>query len=368
MTWPDLISKYLPLVLNLLLCVVVGPLGLFLGMWLVSTRWLADDLTYVEFLKIKIPALGTTPRNKKILRLFGAGIIFITVIGVGWIVYNAIIKYPVATLPSASLIGANYIVDEWNPRLIDLRTAGQDGIPAFPNHSLRLFDLYVFVPEESSGYVIQAEVSVNDELIGATQIQKTTSGVMKLGAVAIRKYPSPIISTAWNVGENWTELEIKTRLFNSANDTKSVAETLISIKINPSGTSWMISPPYATLYSLSYTLNDGPNQTIDARQALSQGLTARKEDKMCLTGVNYNGDFRADKGSVGIVADFMDTHKIVVPANGYNPEPFKPGINDILGFQPYCLNMPEANANLYLSLTNNGTIVDLLSIKVTIQP
>ena len=106
-----------------------------------------------------------------------------------------------------SLTSVSYEYDDWNPKVIDLRTAHESGIPVSAGHSLKLFDLFVYVPEEITDYVVVAAIYGNDELIGLTESQRLVPGVNKLGDIEIKNYQHDTVDNAWRIQDGWEFVE-----------------------------------------------------------------------------------------------------------------------------------------------------------------
>ena len=163
---------------------------------------------------------------------------------------------PLAT-PSISLIGVSYIADDWDPRVIDLRTVSTSDdpiseIPIKPGQSLQFFDLWVNVPPEASGYNIYADIfDSNGIKIGKTRGQKAEPGIMKLEDLNyMENFLHPAVKNAWQVQSDWSKFDIYVYLFDDAN---KLSTTSTTIKVNLQGTSWLIAPPYAHFISIDYS-------------------------------------------------------------------------------------------------------------------
>ncbi len=264
-----------------------------------------------------------------------------------------------------NLIGASFEIEDWNPRAIDLRDAKDNGIPASPGHSLKFFDFTVFAPDESIGYSVLVEVYANGELIGVTGKQLLTPGVNEFSDIQIKAYHHDAVENTWRVQDNWEYLQISTILYHQ-NDVISFTENLI--RLQPDGTSWFISPPYASIVSIVYRINDGPEIIADLRTLQGTGINLESGDKFTVLEAWYQADykksdalleFEAYLGSGTYDSDSLKISKKTA---------FELGIHDLLATEDFEWDVPDGKTTIALTLAkDNVTVLDRLIIPISSQ-
>jgi hypothetical protein len=188
-----------------------------------------------------------------------------------------------------NLAGVLFEIEEWNPREIDLRGAEENGIPVFPGHSLKFSNFSVFAPDGVIGYSVLIEVYAGGELIGITNKQPLSPGVNEYSDIQIKAYQHDTVEDAWRVQDNWEYLQISTILYQQ-DDVIGFTENLI--RLNPEGTSWFISSPYASIVSVVYRINDGPGIVADLRKLQVDGIHLEAGDKFEILEAWYQTDYK----------------------------------------------------------------------------
>lgn len=189
--------------------------------------------------------------------------------------------------PDVHLLSASFMVDGWEPRMVDLRHAKDDGIPVSAGHSLKFLDLWV-VSTSESGYKVSVEVRVDGNSIGETEEQFVdASQPVNLGGIHVTGYEYSTDSEAWHVQSEWKELTI---VLNQLVDGQPVVVTETKIKLNPAGKAWLISPPNAALVHISYKINDGLESIINLSDVMNNGIDAKEGDTLSITGAWYKAN------------------------------------------------------------------------------
>ncbi len=194
--------------------------------------------------------------------------------------------------PAVSLVGLSYSLDGYNPRMIDLRTASSSGISVLPGLALKLFDLFVSVPADAPEYKVQAEIYINNRILGSTPSTPLLAGITKLGDVEIENYNNGKIPDAWTIQQDWKDLQVFLVTYREG---VPVDRNLTTIRLNPDGASWLIDPPNMNLASIVYTVNDGPEMIVDLRTAESAGLDVKPNDKLTLKEIWYHSNADSDR-------------------------------------------------------------------------
>jgi hypothetical protein len=234
---------------------------------------------------IDVPHDAPISRRRRII--LGVGLALLTG-GVIWIVGQGIeaSRLPEASnsMPPVNLVGIRYMADGWNPRLVDLRTAAEDGIPAIHGGTLQLNSLWVSVPAQSSDSEVQIEIYANGDLIGLSSVHPLASPVTQIDDIQIKGYQDSENPDAWLVQDEWENLDISTIVYSQG---KRVGSSKTPIRLRPGGMSWLISPPSASLVSISYAVNDGAEKVLDLRELNTGGLNVTQNDKLDLRAIWY---------------------------------------------------------------------------------
>lgn len=263
----------------------------------------------------------------KISKQFGAIFLVIgltcTLIGLVWLVIsNGGRPLSEALKPSGqpagiALIGVRYMADGWDPRLVDLRTAAEDGIPAREGGSLQLKSFWISTPPHYSDSEAQIEIYANGGLIGLSSLQPLVPPVTQIDDIQIKGYQDSDVPDAWLVQDKWESLDISIIVYSEG---ESVGSTKSSIRINPGGMSWLTSPPNASLVSIAYTVNGGTQKVLDLQKGLTNGLNVSQDDQLEIRAIWY--DANADGAGQRLWVEAYLTR------GGYYPETLKTNRND----------------------------------------
>jgi|GEM_PF-6373155 len=218
-------------------------------------------------------------------------ILLLAAIVITWSVTKAALGSQVLRTPS--LISMGYRGNGFNPRLINLRTAADDGnddgIPIEAGQPLEFIDVTIWLPEDASGYSIHAEVKLENSsiVIGTTQTIGVTAGLHNLGRVHPNLNIDEDNSEAWDVQENWNLLMVHlVTYFNG----QAVSSVPTNIRLNPTGTSLLWDTPKATFAAIVYSVNNGHQLLLDMRSATQNGINAGAGDTLTIHEVWYNSD------------------------------------------------------------------------------
>jgi hypothetical protein len=189
---------------------------------------------------------------------------------------------PTPTAPSPfgiALVNLKFMPGGWDPHQIDIRSAAQEGIWVNVGYSLRLYDLWVSVPEGVTGYRGQFEIYAKGEVIGRTHLLDLQPGGTLFEDVVPTSYQHPDVVNAWVMQQDWDALDIDLILFRGKQPAGGAVTTL---RLNNTGTAWYNDPPYVSLASLVYHLNDGPRMVLDLRTAQDPGIDATSGDQLTI--------------------------------------------------------------------------------------
>ncbi|MBI3958636.1 MAG: hypothetical protein HY328_07490 [Chloroflexi bacterium] len=193
--------------------------------------------------------------------------------------------------PTVSLISAQYRVNNWNQRLIDLRQAETSGLPVVADSALGISDFWVYVPERTPDTEIKIEVYDDasltpGRLLGATEPVSVTVGSLKVGDLSVMEkhlhpdseYPNHLkVQSAWL--DDYLYVVVKAYRPNSSWAVVQVSR----IRLKSSGAAWIVEPPYAHFASVGYSVNGGATQYLDLSAAREVGVNASPGDYFTVT-------------------------------------------------------------------------------------
>jgi hypothetical protein len=261
--------------------------------------------------------------------------------------------------PSVALVSLRYIVDNYDPRMVDLRTASSSGIPGTAGRALRLFDLFVSVPADAPEYVIQAEIYVNSQIVGATSSTPLQAGTTNLGDVNILSYNDGTVPNAWRIQPDWKDLLVFLVTYREG---RVVDRYLTTIRLSADGDAWLIDPPNMNFASIVYAVNDGPELALDLRNAERVGLGVRPHDKLTLREIWYHSNASSDRTFIYAEASLLAEGKIF-DRDSYQATPqnvIRRGINKF-DFSPLSWTIPDDRRFLDLTLyRSDGAVMDML--------
>lgn len=225
--------------------------------------------------------------RKQSARLAGIIIIFIGLaLGVG----IAILRFPAMDAqpqsPTPHLVKLGYMYGDWDPKYVDLAKADSEGIPIGNGFSFIFHYLYIKVPEPLPDGFLDIEIYGDDELIGQLNHISLKKGDVELfnPEIEIKNYQHPITANTWMIQPDWKNLEMR---LTTSKGTRKISSETTTIRINPSGNAWYLSPSYASIASVVYTINDGSEQILDFRALPENGISISEGDKLSLTEVWY---------------------------------------------------------------------------------
>jgi len=220
-----------------------------------------------------------------------------------------------APLP-VSLVSLSYMVDDYDPRLVDLRRAPSSGIPAGSGRLLQFLDLWVSVPKDAPEYSVHAEIYEDpnlSSLVGVTDFMPLRAGVNRLSdvqATAFKYNPSDPNEKIWRVPSHWTDLYVTLITYREG---KPLALSVTKIHLDTDGTAWLVGPPNASFASMVYSVNDGPAQILDLREAVELGLNAAPGDTLALLDMWYHAN--TGSGDTGMTMQA----EAYLTVGGYDP-------------------------------------------------
>ncbi len=193
--------------------------------------------------------------------------------------------YPTLT-PTGEILGLSYEEGDWKRRRVDLMTVEKEGIPVSKGNSLELLDIWISASGVEENAKVFLRALVDDISIGETPAQKIEPGEFLLNPIDIFRSKHSVVENAWLVKDDWNSIKIQ--LFvQVGNQTTKVDE--IDLKFNKFGASWFISPPYASLNKLVYSMNSGSENSVDFQTILQEGITLQENDILEISEIWVHG-------------------------------------------------------------------------------
>jgi hypothetical protein len=261
-----------------------------------------------------------------------------------------------------SLVGITFRTGGWNPRVVDLRTAPDIGIPVWPQEALEFSDLWIFTPEGSNTSEVLIEFYVNDSFIGKIERFPVQAGLKQLSNISVQenfKFQT-IPGNYWKVEDSWEKINIVTINYNQAGD--KIAITEFPIRLNSQSTSWLIAPPDVSIAGFAYTINDGPETWIDIHDALINGLNVHSGEKIRISQMLYRAELAVPDKSFGIEISIPDTKDSYV--NNFGGAVLAEGAQILSNFaNPFEWVIDEDSRILSIRFARtDGTLLDYLEI------
>lgn len=273
---------------------------------------------------------------------------------------------PTAQEEGIALIGVRYMADGWDPRLVDLRTAAEDGIPTTQGGSLQINSLWVSVPPKFSDSEVQIEIYANGDLIGLSSLQPLVPPVTQIDDIQIKGYQDSGIPDAWLIQADWETLDISAVVFHQG---RSVGFSKTSIRLG-SGMSWFKSPPNASIVSITYTVNGGIQKVMDMQQILTSGLNVAQNDRLDFQAISYSAD--ADGAGQTLWVEAYLTPDGYLPAtlktNRDNSDFILKGIHELSSVSSLSWTVPANMNRLVMTLERSDrTVLDRINIPLNAQ-
>jgi hypothetical protein len=188
-------------------------------------------------------------------------------------------------LLGVALAALKYTAGGWDPRSIDLTKAAGDGIYVNDGYSLRLYDLWVSVPPDVSGYKGQMEIYAQGEVIGRSGLLDLQPGGTLFKDIYPTNYKHPTVDNAWVYRSEWEQIDIGLIVYSQG---KAVGGTVAAqLRINNTGKAWFFTPPYAHIVSVIYHVNNGPAKSLDLSTAADTGLGVKPGDTLTIEKIWY---------------------------------------------------------------------------------
>ncbi len=314
-------------------------------------------------------------RYKKILiGVVGVGIIFIAIFLLPKLVRFFSNDADISPLSLVELTGIEFVVDDWNPRLVDLRKMAHEGLPVKSGQRLRLSEIFLNVPESYKNdpqYQLRVEVYIlgTDTIIGEIDAGYLNSGQISIGKVSIKKdfqyTGDDKSSVSWLIQDHWKGLLLA---FIAIPD-KGEPIVFLQRKIPfiPGSTAWIKDLPDVNLIAIRYAVNDKYPVMANLSEATIQ---VNPGDTLAIYNVWYNMYEQIDSSVRVYVEAFLN------PGEGFNDETHRTitdssietGIHVINIDSPEPWIIDENVKDLILTLArNDGVIMDRVRLHLDPQ-
>lgn len=274
------------------------------------------------------------------------------------------------TPPAVSLFNLSYQVDNWDPRLVDLRKAATSGIPVRSGSLLQFHDLWLSVARDAPECRVWAEIYDDPQLTNLVGVVKEPvplrAGRVALGDVEILKFSDGSATESWRVQPDWTDLGIA---LVAACGEKVFVPEVTTIHLDANGTAWLLDPPYASFVSIVYAVNGGPAHTLDLRETTESGLSAGPGDEITLPEIWYRvyaegDDVSTIRAEAHLSSDGFDQETYIVTAR----DVIQQGTHKLTDSTALRWVVPDGRKTLFLFLvSDDGSIMDGLDIPLAPQ-
>ena len=288
--WRLVLSLFVTLVAFVILMAVVPESYItrgLLALW--ESNWMMFAVFAVQLVALSFAALLLTSKLT-ISRALVIAALALSIVVAGSYSTERFLR---PSVPSPTLLSLNYVTDEWNPAMVDLRTASDRGVPVSDDQALRLFNLWTSVDGDGpSGYSFQAEIYANDRLIGVTPSEPLRAGIHRWNEVRVVDYQDEDFPTSWNVQTAWHDLLV---VLVTYRDGEPVDRNRTKIHLDSQGTAWLYDPPNVSFVSVVFSVNDSPPKVLDFRKAWDVGLGASPGDKLTILEIWYRSNATSDQ-------------------------------------------------------------------------
>lgn len=272
--------------------------------------------------------------------------------------------------PFVSLVSLSFKVDDFDPRLIDLRNVSTAGIPVGPGNILQFFDLWVSIPKSVPNCEVWAEIYDRPQLINTIGVTlesiPLSAGYKKLTNIRVDKFNDGSIQDAWRFQSDWTNLYVVIVTYCNG-EVANFTTTTVRLDIN--GTAWFLEPPNASFASIVFTVNGEPAQVLDLRDVTDTGLDVEPGDELTVLEVWYHVNaYGADDSTIRAEAHLS--------LDGFDPKTYKITGQDVVEEGIHKLNntttltwiIPPERKLLFIALIrNDGQVMDKLEIPLGSQ-
>ncbi len=300
----------------------------------------------IEIGPLKIPSPFLPRRLRFALMIVGGLLVVIGLLQIGR-------DYaPASAVTAPSLISVRYVVDDFDPRMVDLRTVSTSGIPVSKGRALRLFDFWVMVPENAPGYQFRVEVYANDERIGCTRLKSMDAGVVVWDELEIESYKDGTCTDPehWSVQSDWQALEIALAVYRGG---ERIASTGTLVRLDDSGTSWLFDPPNLSFASIVYAVNGDQPVVLDLRSVAQAGIDAGPGDELTILEIWYTSNASSER-SVSVEAFLSSGEFDLATDRSTQRNTVQKGVNPVLDVEPLKWVIPDNRNILVLWLLRSG--------------
>ncbi len=254
-----------------------------------------------------------------------------------------------------SLIGATFLSGDWNPRLLDLRTAASLGLHLSQGVSFKFTDLLVTVPDGTpASYQAQVQTFANDSgrAIGETGTVGLVPGLVTLGDVIPVSFQHPSVVNAWLPQEDWQELTLVLTVFEKDSG-RVVQRTRTHVLLADQTRAWFLPSPYASLISIVYQINEGDKTIMDLRSAPVSGIQVHSGDRLRLWEIWFHTTSTDDSALVHAEAYLSSGSYDSSTYLETDASAFREGVQNLLGAAPFDWTVTSEKNLLILTLSRD---------------
>ncbi len=255
------------------------------------------------------------------------------------------------------------LATDYNLLVLDMQQVSVAGIPVYDGCGLTFQDIAVSSPDIPTAWKGKIEFFVNNTMIGTTDEKYLDRSVTIFDTVAPLESPYDNNYYTWKVPSGWGNIEARL-VYHPEGDATEFTDT-IKIRLNRSGTAYLIKPPIFKIQSISLSINEGPNQTIYAGDPKKE-LEVSIGDKVRINSLTYKAysitqAFKIRAYLIKWVVSSSGSYSNSDESFSTQDQTVQSGFQEIDGF-PWTLTV-EVNNNLGVYLKrDDGSYADYMRI------
>ncbi len=217
----------------------------------------------------------------------GLAVLAVALFAGGWLAAR-LLDRSTQPLLGVALTNLRYQAGGWDPGMVDIRTSASDGLLVNTGYSLLLSDLWVSVPDDLNSYLGQFEVFAKGEVIGRSELLELMPGGTNFESIYPTSFQHDRVENAWFMQPDWDNLDLALIIYNSQK--QPIDGVVTHLALNKTGGAWYLTPPYAHLISIVYSVNNGPRLKLDFSTILENGLDVLEGDQLILYEIWYKSE------------------------------------------------------------------------------
>lgn len=264
----------------------------------------------------------------------------------------------------STVLSITYIASGWDPHIIDMRSAAEDGIPVWPGESLAFSDIWITGPTKPENIQAQMKFYVNEarteNCIGETPVFYLLPSKTLVKQITLLKYTQD--NKGWTIQEDWNSIVAVITLFS---DEKEFSSNETLIRLNRTGTAWLNPYSDAKFAEITYQINGGSPEQVDFRHAPVDGWSFPAGGELCVVDIWYRSKNASKNNKLAVEATLGEFSESV-----YRNSPtsqFRQGVNQLQNFTPFCWEIPPEDTFLTVTMyQSGGSMMDFVFIPISV--